>query len=79
MSCIKKQYQSVSMDEITKNYIKLERAEFVSRLMIDSDLSEKNVKIGLCLLHELLYKMIMNTNNNNNNNDGGAQPCYDAA
>lgn len=56
------------MDEITKNYIKLERAEFVSRLMIDSDLSEKNVKIGLCLLHELLYKMIINTNTN----DGGA-------
>lgn len=50
------------MDKITKNYIKLECAEFVSRLMIDSDLSEKDVKIGLCLLHELLYKMIMNTN-----------------
>lgn len=52
------------MDKITKNYIKLECAEFVSRLMIDSDLSEKDVKIGLCLLHELLYKMIMNTNTN---------------
>ena len=56
------------MDEITKNYIKLERAEFVSRLMIDSNLSEKDVKIGLCLLHELLYKMIMNTNTNTNTN-----------
>ena len=51
----------------------LECAEFVSRLMIDSDLSEKDVKIGLCLLHELLYKMIMNTNTNTNTNtdEGG--------
>ena len=59
------------MDKITKNYIKLECAEFVSRLMIDSDLSEKDVKIGLCLLHELLYKMIMHTNTNTNTDEGG--------
>ncbi|WP_334323596.1 hypothetical protein [Gilliamella apicola] len=50
------------MDELTKNYIKIERAEFVSRLMIDAELSERDLKIGLCLLHEILL-MLMNTQN----------------
>ncbi|MWN89851.1 hypothetical protein GQ597_03885 [Gilliamella sp. Pra-s65] len=45
------------MDEITKNDIKLEQAEFVNRLMIDTELSEYDIKIGLCLLHELLLKI----------------------
>ncbi|MCO6549586.1 MAG: hypothetical protein J6580_02770 [Gilliamella sp.] len=45
------------MDEITKNDIKLEQAEFVNRLMIDTELSEYDIKIGLCLLHELLLKV----------------------
>lgn len=45
------------MDQITINSIKLEQAEFVNRLMIDAPLSENDVKIGLCLLHEILLKM----------------------
>ncbi|WP_158092430.1 hypothetical protein [Gilliamella sp. N-G2] len=48
------------MDELTINDIKIERAEFVSRLMIDADLSERDLKIGLCLLHEILLRS-MNT------------------
>jgi len=48
------------MDELTINDIKIERAEFVSRLMIDAELSERDLKIGLCLLHEILLRS-MNT------------------
>lgn len=47
----------MAVDEITKNDIKLEQAEFVNRLMIDTELSEYDIKIGLCLLHELLLKI----------------------
>lgn len=58
------------MDELTTNDIKIERAEFVSRLMIDANLSERDVKIGLCLLHEILLRPInLNTKNAEN---GGA-------
>ncbi|WP_085247396.1 hypothetical protein [Gilliamella mensalis] len=42
--------------EVT-NHIKLEQAEFVNKLMIDAELSEDDIKIGLCLLHELLLKI----------------------
>jgi hypothetical protein len=52
----------MKMDQITINSIKLEQAEFVNRLMIDTELSEYDIKIGLCLLHELLLK-IKNRNN----------------
>ncbi|WP_176700606.1 hypothetical protein [Gilliamella sp. App4-10] len=45
------------MDEIKKNDIKLEQAEFINKLMIDAELSENDIKIGLCLLHELLLKI----------------------
>ncbi|MCX8578834.1 hypothetical protein J3U35_05210 [Gilliamella sp. B2717] len=44
-----------------KNQIKLERAEFISRLMIDAELSQRDVQIGLCLLHESLLKIQKNT------------------
>ena len=50
------------MDESIINDIKIERAEFVSRLMIDAELSERDLKIGLCLLREILL-MSMNTQN----------------
>lgn len=45
------------MDQLTINSIKLEQAEFINRLMIDAPLSENDVKIGLCLLHEILLEM----------------------
>ena len=44
-----------------KNEIVLERAEFISRLMIDSSLTQRDVQIGLCLLHESLLKIQKNT------------------
>lgn len=50
------------MDKLTINDIKIERAEFISRLMIDAELSERDLKIGLCLLHEILL-MPMNAQN----------------
>ena len=50
------------MDKLTINDIKIERAEFISRLMIDAELSEWDLKIGLCLLHEILLTS-MNTQN----------------
>lgn len=59
------------MDELTTNDIKIERAEFVSRLMIDANLSERDVKIGLCLLHEILLRPI-NPMNTKNAENGGA-------
>lgn len=37
--------------------IKLEQAEFLNRLMIDAELTENDIKIGLCLLHELLKRL----------------------
>lgn len=40
-----------------KQEIQLEQAEFINRLMIDTVLSENDIKIGLCLLHEILLKM----------------------
>ena len=45
------------MDQITINSIKLEQAEFLNKLMIDAELSKNDMKIGLCLLHEILLKM----------------------
>lgn len=45
------------MDQITTNSIKLEQAEFINRLMIDAPLSENDIKVGLCLLHEILLKI----------------------
>ena len=58
IDCIYKQYTGeLIMDRITINCIKLEQAEFVNRLMIDVQLTDKDIKIGLCLLHELLLKM----------------------
>lgn len=45
------------MDQITINSIKLEQAEFLNKLMIDAELSKNDIKIGLCLLHEILLKM----------------------
>jgi hypothetical protein len=45
------------MDQITINSVKLEQAEFLNRLMIDAELSNNDVQIGLCLLHEILSKM----------------------
>lgn len=51
--------ERMEMDEIEIiNAIKLERAEFISRLMIDAELTENDVKIGLCLLHESLLDII---------------------
>lgn len=43
--------------ENINNDIKLEQAEFVNRLMIDAELTERDIKIGLCLLHEILLAM----------------------
>ena len=57
------------MDESIINDIKIERAEFVSRLMIDADLSERDLKIGLCLLHEILLRA-MNTQKANTEGSG---------
>ena len=37
--------------------VEIEKAEFVNRLMIDAYLSEDDIKIGLCLLHDILLKM----------------------
>lgn len=45
------------MDQITINSIKIEQAELLNRLMIDATLSENDIKIGLCMLHEMLLKM----------------------
>lgn len=45
------------MDQITTNSIKLEQAKFINRLMIDAPLSENDIKVGLCLLHEILLKI----------------------
>lgn len=54
------------MDQITINSIKIEQAELINRLMIDAPLSENDIKIGLCLLHEILIKMKDFDKNNNN-------------
>lgn len=53
------------MDQITINSIKIEQAELINRLMIDAPLSENDIKIGLCLLHEILIKMKDFDKNNN--------------
>lgn len=53
------------MDQITINSIKIEQAELINRLMIDAPLSENDIKVGLCLLHEILIKM-KNFDKNNN-------------
>jgi energy-converting hydrogenase A subunit M len=45
------------MDQITINSIKLEQAEFLNKLMIDAELSKNDIKIGLCLLHDILSKI----------------------
>lgn len=37
--------------------IKLEQAEFLNRLMIDCELSQRDVKVGLCLLHDILINL----------------------
>ncbi|WP_392551223.1 hypothetical protein RHO14_06930 [Orbus wheelerorum] len=44
------------MDNMRKNTV-IEYAEFVNRVMIDTDLSQEDIKIGLCLLHELLTEI----------------------
>lgn len=54
------------MDQITINSIEIEQAELINRLMIDAPLSENDIKIGLCLLHEILIKMKDFDKNNNN-------------
>lgn len=54
------------MDDITVNSIKLEQAEFINRLMIDSELSERDIEIGLCLLYEILSKMKENSEHKEN-------------
>ncbi|MCX8678630.1 hypothetical protein J3U22_03335 [Gilliamella sp. B2865] len=54
------------MREIINNDIKIEQAEFINRLMIDAELSNNDVKIGLCLLYELLSLI---KNNNDSKND----------
>lgn len=51
------------MDQITINSIKIEQAELLNRLMIDATLSENDIKIGLCMLHEMLLKMKESNNN----------------
>lgn len=51
------------MDQITINSIKIEQAELLNRLMIDATLSENDIKIGLCMLHEMLLKMKESDNN----------------
>lgn len=53
------------MDQITINSIKIEQAELINRLMIDAPLSENDIKVGLCLLHEILIKMKDFDKNNN--------------
>lgn len=45
------------MDDDTLKNVKLEQAEFINRLMIDAPLSENDIKVGLCLLHEILLKI----------------------
>ncbi|MWN89880.1 hypothetical protein GQ597_04030 [Gilliamella sp. Pra-s65] len=44
------------MDGDTLKNVKLEQAELINRLMIDAELSNNDIKIGLCLLHEILLK-----------------------
>lgn len=58
--------QELDMREIINNDIKIEQAEFINRLMIDAELSNNDVKIGLCLLYELLSLI---KNNNDSKND----------
>lgn len=53
------------MNKIMQNDIKIEYAEFVNRLMIDAELSSADIKIGLCLLYELLLVIKKNSNPEN--------------
>lgn len=47
-----------SYTKILDRDVKLEQAEFLNRLMIDSEsLSRQDIKIGLCLLHDILINM----------------------
>jgi hypothetical protein len=47
-----------SYTKILDQDVKLEQAEFLNRLMIDSEsLSQQDIKIGLCLLHDILINM----------------------
>lgn len=41
-----------------KQEIQLEQAEFINRILIDCELSERDVKIGLCILHQKLKQLI---------------------
>ena len=44
------------MDGDALKNVKLEQAELINRLMIDAELSNNDINIGLCLLHEILLK-----------------------
>ena len=57
--------QELDMREIINNDIKIEQAEFINRLMIDAELSNNDVKIGLCLLYELLSLIKSNRDSKN--------------
>lgn len=57
------------MDQITMNSIKIEQAELINRLMIDAPLSENDIKVGLCLLHEILINVKEIDNNHNHNHN----------
>lgn len=48
------------MEQLTKttiNSIRIEQAELLNRLLIDAPLSDNDIKIGLCMLHEIILKM----------------------
>lgn len=48
------------MEQLTKttiNSIKIEQAELLNRLLIDAPLSDNDIKIGLCMLHEIILTM----------------------
>lgn len=49
------------MEQLTKttiNSIRIEQAELLNRLLIDAPLSDNDIKIGLCMLHEIILKMV---------------------
>jgi hypothetical protein len=46
-----------SYTKILDRDVKLEQAEFLNRLMIDCELSQQDVKVGLCLLHDILINL----------------------
>ena len=44
------------MQELHKQ-AELEKAVFLNRLMIDAELNNRDFKIGLCLLHDILIRL----------------------